>query len=130
MSATFSAVFESAVLPHGTLGGDNPQLLRTRESLDRLATKNGLTSLLAFESYAPEDVAGLIDDERLAELPPAVWFPAAAGVAAVNALYEYLESHPGAFSRPAEVMAELSNLGDELEAAARAGVRFRLAVVM
>lgn len=30
MGATFSVVFEADVPPHGTLGGDNPALLRAQ----------------------------------------------------------------------------------------------------
>ena len=105
---------------------------RLREALDRLAAANGLTSLLAFESYSPEDAdaAGLLDDEALAQLPPAEWFAPAAGLAAVNALREHLEAHPDVLAAQAAVMEDLDSVGDELEAAGRAGVRFRFAVIM
>ena len=130
MGVTFSTVFESEVLPHETLGADHRALVRVREGLDRLAAKAGLTSLLAFESYAPEDTEGLLDEETQAQQPPAEWFPASAGLTAIDALYEYLEAHSGVLAGQAEVMEELSDLGDELEAAQRAGVRFRFAVIM
>ena len=130
MGVTFSTVFESEAPPYRTLGADHRALARVREGLDRLANKNGLTSLLAFESYAPEDTEGLLDEETQAQQPAAEWFPPAAGLAAVEALYEYLEAHPGVLAGQAEVMEDLSGLGDELEAAQRAGVRFRFAIIM
>jgi hypothetical protein len=101
-----------------------------KDRLDRLAEKNGLTPLGAFESYAPEDTEGFLDEETQAQQPPAEWFSPADGLAAVNALWDYLDAHPGTFSRQAELMEELSEMGDELEAAQHAGVRFRFAVVM
>ena len=130
MGVTFSTVFESEAPPYRTLGADHRSLARVRESLDRLATQKGLTSLLAFESYAPEDTNGLLDDEMQAQQPPATWFTPSAGLAAVDALYEYLEGHPGVFTEQANVMEDLSGIGDELEAAQRAVVRFRFAIIM
>jgi hypothetical protein len=130
VGATFSAVFESEVPPFGTLGSDHPALSDQRERLDRLATTKGLTSLLAFESYAPEAAEGLLDEETEAEQPPAEWFAPAAGLAAVNALWDYLESHPGVLPGQAAVLEDLSGIGDELETAQRAGVRFRFAVIL
>jgi len=130
MGVTFSTVFESEAPPYHTLGGDHRALARVRERLDRLATQNGLKSLLAFESYAPEDTAGLLDDETQAQQLPAKWFTPAAGLEAVDALYEYLEGHPGVFTEHAKVLEDLSGLGDELEAAQRAGVRFRFVIIM
>ena len=130
MGATFSTVFECEAPPFDTLGSDHRALIEQRERLDRLATINRLTSLLAFESYAPEDTEGLLDQETQAQQPPAEWFAPAAGLAAVDALWEYLESHPGVLPDQAEVMEDISGIGDELEAAQRAGVRFRFAVIM
>jgi hypothetical protein len=130
MGATFSTVFESRIPRYGTLGSDHRALLDARERLDRLADDNDLTSLLEFESYAPEDTEGFLDEETQAEQPPAEWFDPAAGLAAVNTLYEFLEANPRVLADQAEVMEDLSGIGDELEAAQRAGVRFRFAVVM
>jgi hypothetical protein len=130
MGASFCTVFESETPPYGTLGSDHRVLLDTRQRLDRLAADNGLTPLGHFESYAPEDTEGLLDDEVQAGMPPAEWFAAEEGLAAVNALWDYLDAHPGTFRRQAELMEELSDLGDELEAARRAGTRFRFAVVL
>jgi hypothetical protein len=123
-------VFESEAPPYRTLGSDHRALLSQREDLDHLAAENGLTSLLAFESYAPEDTEGLLAEETQAQQPPAQWFAPAAGLAAVDALYEYLEAHPRILTGQAKVMENLSEIGDELEAAQRAGVRFRFAVIM
>jgi hypothetical protein len=128
--ASFSTVFEPEAPPFDTLGPDHRALIEQREQLDRLASTAGLTSLLAFESYAPEDREGLLDEETQAQQPPAEWFAPAAGLAAVDALWEYLESHPGALPGQAEVMEDLSGIGDELEAARGAGVRFRFAVIL
>jgi hypothetical protein len=130
MGATFSTVFESEAPPYGTLGGDHRVLLRQRDRIGRLATESGLTPLGAFESYDPEDAEGLLDEETQAQQPPAEWFAPAAGLAAVNALWEFLDARPGTFTAQAELMDDLSEMGDELEAAQRAGVRFRFAVVM
>jgi hypothetical protein len=130
MGSTFTTVFESEVAPYGRLGSDHRTLLDARDELDQLAEENGLTSLLAFESYAPEDTEGLLDEETQAAQPPAAWFAPNAGLAAVDALWDYLENHPGVLDEQSEVMADLSETGEELEAAQRAGVRFRFAVVM
>jgi len=40
-----------------------------RQRLDRLATGHGLTPLGDFESYAPEDTEGLLDEEMQAKMP-------------------------------------------------------------
>jgi len=130
MGASFCTVFESKTPPYGTLGGDHRLLLDVRDRLDRLATDRGLTPLGAFESYAPEDTEGLLDEETQVEQPPAEWFAPEEGLAAINAIWEYLDAHPGTFGRQTEIMEELDDLGDELEAAQRAGTRFRFAVVM
>ncbi|AWM40387.1 hypothetical protein GobsT_11220 [Gemmata obscuriglobus] len=131
MGASFCAVFEADVPPHGTLGGDHPALLRRQRRLDRLAAAAGLTPLGAFESYDPADAAGYLGegDEPPADLPPVRWFPAAAGLAAVRALAAHLAAHPDAVSGPPEVASELEGLAGELADAERAGVRFRFAVV-
>ena len=130
MGATFSTVFEAAVPPHGTLGADHRALARVRESLDQLAVANGLTSLLEFERYAPEDVAGLMDEEAIAQQPPVEWSPPERGLATVNALWDLLAAHPGVLTKQPAVLDDRSEVGDELEAARRAGVRFRFAVII
>jgi hypothetical protein len=130
VGASFCTVFESEAPPYGTLGSYHRVLLDMRGRIDRLAADRGLTPLGDFESYAPEDTDGLLDEEMQAEMPPAEWFAPAAGLAAVNALWDHLDAHPGTFRRQAALMEELSDLGDELEAARRAGTRFRFAVVM
>ncbi len=128
MGASFCAVFEAEV---PTLGGDHPTLLRRQGRLDRLAADAGLTPLGAFESYDPADAADLMDDgdELPANLPPARWFSAADGLAAVRALVAHLATHPDAVSDLPNVVAELESLAVELADAVRAGVRFRFAVV-
>ncbi len=130
MSTTFSTVFESDAPPYNTLGSDHLALCRARDRLDRLAKKAKLTSLLAFESYEPEDTEGLLDEETQAQQPPAEWFAPAAGLAAVEGLLAYLDAHPKALTEQAAVAAELADTADELRAAERAGVRFRFAVIM
>jgi hypothetical protein len=127
--ASFCTVFEAEVPPFGTLGSDHIALLRAQRKLDRVATDNGLTPLGAFESYAPEDTADFLDEETQAEQPPAEWFAAADGLAAVEGLLEYLDAHPDALARQAEVVEDLSGIAEELEAAKQASVRFRFAVV-
>jgi hypothetical protein len=92
-------------------------VLRVRDAIDRLATENGLTSLPAFESYSPEDTEGLLDEETQAQQPHAEWFQPADGLAALDALWNYLEAQPGVLARQDEVMEDLSGIGDELEPA-------------
>lgn len=129
MSTTFSTVFQSDVPPYGKLGGDNLALNHARISVDQLAVSAGLTSLLAFESYEPESFEGLLDDETIAQLPPAKWFASAAGLAAVGALLAHLDARPGALPQQDKVRLDLAKVEDELKAAVRAGVRFRFAVI-
>jgi hypothetical protein len=131
MGASFCAVFEAEAPPHGTLGGDHPALLRRQRRLDRLAGEAGLAPLGAFESYDPADAADYLDegDEPPADLPPARWFLATDGLAAVRALAAHLAMHPDAVSDQPEVVVELESLAGELADAERAGVRFRFAVV-
>ena len=129
MGASFCVVFETEVPPHGTLGGDNPMLLRRQRKLDRLATGAGLTPLGAFESYDPEDAADFLDDEQLASLPPVCWFAAADGLAAVRGLITHLSANTAAIADQAKVLAELEEVAAELANAEQAGVRFRFAVV-
>jgi hypothetical protein len=128
MGASFCAVFEGDVPPHGTIGGDNPALLRHQRRLDRLARQNGLTPLSAFESYDPADLADLLGEDDAAEAPPAQWFAPADGLAAVRALAAYLNAQPGTVTDQANVLADLASIEEELTAAERAGARFRFAV--
>lgn len=131
MGASFCTVFEAVVSPHGTIGGDNPALLRRQRRLDRLATDAGLTPLGAFESYDPVAVADYLDegDAPPVGLPPVRWFKAADGLAAVQALVMHLSANRDQISNPAEVVDELKRIAAELADAERVGVRFRFAVV-
>ncbi len=129
MGTSFCVVFESDVPSHGTLGGDHPTILRRQRALDRLARANGLTPLADFESYDPADAAELLDEDEVAELPAARWFDPVAGRAAVQALAGYLEAHANAVPGQINVLAELEEIASELADAARAGTRFRFAVV-
>ena len=104
-------------------------LNHARDPLDRLAASVGLTSLLAFESYEPEDFDGLLDEETQAQQPPAKWFAPADGLAALRALLAYLDAHPDALAQQVVVREDLVEAEDELRAAERAGVRFRFAVI-
>lgn len=126
MSASFCVIFEAPVPPHGTLGGDNPALVRRQRVLDRLARDAGLTPLGAFESYDPADLEGLLDE---VDGEPAAWAPAADGLAAVRALAAHLRADPDAVRDAGEVLTDLGRVAAELADAARAGVRFRFAVV-
>src|SRR5688500_17363256 len=130
MGASFCVVFESDVPPHGTLGGDNPVLLKAQRKLDRVARDAGLRSLDEFESYDPQHVAGEFDlDAEELGLPPVEWFPAADGLAAVRALIAHLTSHPDSVRNQADVLVDLTNVEAEVAAADRAGVRIRFQVV-
>lgn len=129
MGAALVAVFEQEVPKVGKVGGDNRALLRAKERLDRLAADNGIVPLSTFESYSPGDNAEMIEELDPPDLSPTEWFAAADGVDAVNNLYELLEDYPGLANRD-HLLEDLSALGDVLEAAARAGVRFRLAILL
>ncbi len=129
MGATFCTVFEAEVAPHGALGADRPALLRRQRKLERLAVDHGLTPLGAFESCAPDDLADFLDDDAVAELPPAQWFAASTGLAAVHALLAHLATHPDAVPGQADVVADLRGVEEELTDAERLHVRFRFAVV-
>jgi hypothetical protein len=129
MGASFCTVFETNVPPHGSLGSDHPALLRRQRKLDRLAVDHGLTPLGAFESYSPDDVADFMDEDAADELPPAQWFAASTGLAAIHALLAHLATHPDAVRGQADVVADLRSLEEELADAERLGVRFRFAVV-
>src|SRR5687767_7918545 len=105
MGASFCVIFESDVPPRGTLGGDNPAVLKAQRKLDRVARDAGLRSLDEFESYDPQDAAGDFDlDAEELGLPPVEWFAAADGLAAVRALVIQLHSHPEAVPRQPDVL--------------------------
>jgi len=132
MGASFCAIFESDVPSHGTLGGDNPAVLKAQRKLDGVARDADLRSLDEFESYDPQDVVGDFDLDVDAEelgLPPVEWFAAADGLDAVRALIAHLNSHPDAVRNQADVLDDLANVEAELTAADRAGVRFHFQVV-
>ena len=129
MSTTFSVVFQTKVPPYGTLGGDHLVLNDVRKQLDQFAATRGLTSLLTFESYEPEDFDGLVDEDTLAQQPPAKWFTPATGVVAVGALIAHLDAHPDALPQHAAVRKDLAEVMKELRTAEQAGVQFRFAVI-
>src|SRR5262245_23799982 len=115
MGASFNVVFEAAVPPHGTLGGNNPSLVKAQGKLDRVARDAGLTSLDNFESYDPQDVAAEFDlDPVELGLPSVEWFTAADGLAAVRALMAHLNADPAAFPRPRDLLADLASVETEL----------------
>ncbi|WP_020470808.1 hypothetical protein [Zavarzinella formosa] len=130
MGASFETVFEAKAQPYSECGTDHTALAKVREQLDFFAKENGLVSLLAFESYAPEDIAAPMSDETRAELAPAEWFSPSHGLATVKALQTYLISCPNVLARQSLVIEELSQIATELEAAKRAGVRFRFAIII
>ena len=132
MGASFCAVFEAEVPPYGKLGGDHMAILLHQDRLERLAADVGLTPLGAFESYDPADAAEFLDEDEedeLADLPPARWFAASVGLAAVDAMVTHLTAHPNVFTGQAEVLADLTGVAAELANADRTGVRFRFAIV-
>ena len=129
MGASFCAVFEAEVAPHGTIGGDHPAILPRLRRLERVAAAGGLTPLGAFESYDPAAAAEFMDEGEPANLPPVRWFAPSEGLAAVSELVAYLAARPGALADQQLVAEDLTALAAELAAAARAGVRFRFAVV-
>lgn len=132
MGATFSVVFEADVPPHGTLGGDNPVLLRAQRKLDRIARDAGLRSLDEFERYDPQEAVADLDldlDPDDPNLTPVEWFPAADGLSAVRALIAHLNAHPDAVRNQSSVLDELGSVATELVDADRAEVRFHFQVV-
>lgn len=96
-----------------------------------MAEENGLTPLGAFESYAPEDFEGLMDedDDAIPELPPAQWFDPADGLKAIAELATFLNAHTDAVSEQTFLLEDLSGLKTDLADAQCAGVRFRFAIV-
>jgi hypothetical protein len=130
MSVSFSVIFEADVPPHGTLG-DDTSLASRKEDMDRLAGEYGLTSLEAFESYDPGDVAGFFEGEEdeAPGMPPVQWFQAADGLNAVRALVAHLKGYPDALADPDGVLDDLARIESNLLLAERAGVRFRFAVI-
>jgi hypothetical protein len=128
--ATFRTVFDSAVAPFGTLGGDHRSLLRAWEPINHLAVENELATLWPFESYGPEDAAGEAGVRAQVRQKAVEWFAPADGLAAVEGLRKHLEAHPGVLAQQGAVMEDLTRIGNELEAARRAGVRFRFAFLV
>ena len=95
-----------------------------------MADTHGLTPLSAFESYDPSDVAGLLDEDAIEDLPEVQWSDPAAGLTAVRALAGYLLSNTEAVPDQAKVLADLAGVAAELADAERAGVRFRFGMVL
>ena len=107
-------------------------LVKESDTLERLAKKIGVRSLMSFFSVSPEELTALVGDhgETIENLgvkaPTEQWFSAEDGLNVVRKLMNNLES-----LGPARSTAVLSNLKEferVLEAASQCGARWHLAV--
>lgn len=109
-------------------------LARNEDVLEKLARQLGSAHLLDFFS-ADADSMALLEQEgyklptSAKALPPAQWFSAQDGVAAVTALHKHLESHAGSLGEDtAAAIRELEEYITVLEKAAARSLRWHLAV--
>jgi hypothetical protein len=106
-------------------------LARDSDSLEKLARKIGVTSLLSFFSASPEEVNSLLEEGETVEslgikVPAKKWFSAKDGLNTVRNLINHLEK-----SQQPESKQAISNLKEferVLEAANQSGVRWHLAI--
>lgn len=99
--------------------------------LSLIATDLGVTSLMDFFSIAPAEAAAFMEDEGVAagaELPPATWFDADAGLATVNALSKHISDHPDSVPDSAGVLSDLAEFQAVLHRLQAEGIRWHLGV--
>jgi hypothetical protein len=130
MSFAVCPVFDGELdISYSQFSGEN--LALDLEALEQTAQQKKLTSLMEFgdNREIPADFAG--DPDELGALlgPFDQWFDAAKGSQAIQTLATEIASDPAASDRldsPCDTLAELQALAEILEAAHRAGRRFRL----
>jgi hypothetical protein len=107
-------------------------LSRESDSLEKLAKKIGVPSLLSFFSVSPEEVNSLLGDsgETAKSLgikaPTKKWFNAKEGLSTVRSLINHLEKSEQSGSKQA--ISNLKEFERLLEAANQSGVRWHLAI--
>jgi hypothetical protein len=107
-------------------------LSRDSDSLEKLAKKIGVISLLSFFSVSPDEVNSLIGDDGETvkslgiKVPAKKWFSAKEGLSTVRGLINHLEKSEQSGSKQA--ISNLKEFERVLEAANQSGVRWHLAI--
>jgi hypothetical protein len=107
-------------------------LSRDSDSLEKLAKKIGVPSLLSFFSVSPEEVNSLLGDDGETtkslgiKAPAKKWFSAKEGLDTVRKLIDHLEKSEQAESKQA--ISNLKEFERVLESANQIGVRWHLAI--
>jgi hypothetical protein len=101
------------------------------DSLEKLAKKIGVTSLLSFFSVSPEEVNSLLQEGETTEslgikVPAKKWFNAKDGLNTVKKLISHLEKLEAPKGK--QILSNLKEFERVLEAANQAGVRWHLAI--
>ena len=109
-------------------------LARHEDALERLALRLSVKPLIEFFSADENSMSLLIeegagDHELLRRLPPPQWYPAADGLATVNALLHALEADPHQLGTEGEqVLSELFQYAQVLKKTCEKKLRWHLAV--
>ena len=105
---------------------DGKALARDLEALDRVAAKNGLSSLCNFMSQGAEELLAMAEELGIdpSDAPPERFFPPEDGLRVARAILGSADEE--AFDP--RTIADLESVIRVLSAAATQGARFRLAV--
>ena len=109
-------------------------LARNEDSLERLALRLGINTLLDFFSADENSMALLMEQgagnpEWAQHLPQPQWFKAEAGLKSVSTLIHFLEDNPAAMgSETMQALQELREYEVVLQKTARYGLRWHLAI--
>jgi hypothetical protein len=130
MGMSFNVAFNKKVAPYDKLGADHIALGAAVERLDKAAKKNKLATLGEFHSIDPEEAAEMFDmDPEEMGLGPLQWFDAEKGLAAVRALMTFLRENPKAVPKSSEVLTDLEEVEQELQAASKQKARFHFSLL-
>jgi hypothetical protein len=106
-------------------------LAKESDSLEKLAKKIGVTTVLSFFSVSPEEVNSLLEEGQTIEslgikVPAKKWFSAKDGLNTVRKLINHLDELET--PKREQTLSNLKEFERVLEAANQAGVRWHLAI--
>lgn len=106
-------------------GVEGHALSKHSDQIDELARQAAVTPLISFFSVPRDEVIGLLEGHEVPNIPDEGWFPAEEGLKTIAALSRVLANSR---QQNVELIQELAEFGDVLEAARAKNIRWHLGI--